>query len=334
MMIELRPDLGGEIGAVPPSAGLCRLLALSGGGYRGLFTARVLSCLEDQARRSAVEIFDLIVGTSTGALIGAALSLKVPARSIEKAYLERGPLIFSAQSGWRATRSMRRFFLSAPYEPSALYAVIRELIGDEVARTPLRDLNIPFVATAVSHTREQIRLFGGGRFARISDQISIEDAIVASAAAPTYFPSKQYMGESLVDGGLVANAPELIAVAAAKSELGVAMEEIRLLAIGTASPSEGLRALSFDRRGIVRWLLSKRGLVRLTMSAQEHLARQLTKQLLNENYVIIDKPPGADQAALLMEMDNTTKSATDTLLVLAEMAWSDFISDSRHRIFL
>ena len=294
----------------------------------------MLSHLEAQAKRSIAEIFDLIVGTSTGALIGAALALGVPAQRVEETYLKKGPLIFRNGNYFRAARSMRRLFLSAPYGSAALYAAIRELVGEEVAQTALKDLNIRFVATAVSHTREQLRLFGGGKFARISEQISLQDAIVASAAAPTYFPSKQYLGENLVDGGLVANAPELIAIATAKSVLGFAMEDMRVLAIGTASPSEGLRALSSDNREIVRWLLSKRGLVRLTMSAQEHLTRHLTKQLLNESYVIIDKAPAADQAAILIEMDDTSPAATNTLLVLAEMAWSDFLNDPRHRIFM
>jgi uncharacterized protein len=234
-MIEFRPNLTGEVGA-SSSRHLCRVLALSGGGYRGLFAAHTLTNLEDLARRPVVQIFDLIVGTSTGALLGAALAAGIPAAKIEQAYLKWGPLIFSDKRG-KLLRSMRRLFHSAPYGSEALFAAIRDLLGAKVAGTPLKDLNIPFVATVVSHTREQVRWFGGGRFANGSEKITIEEAIVASAAAPTYFPSRQYQGENLVDGGLAANAPELIAITIAKNKLGTGIDDMRVLAIGTASPS-------------------------------------------------------------------------------------------------
>jgi predicted acylesterase/phospholipase RssA len=275
----------------------------------------------------------LIVGTSTGALVGAALSLGIKPKTIEQFYLKRGPLIFGKTTKFNVTKTFRRVFVSAPYDPQQLHDAIRALVGDKAAETPLKKLNIPFVCTAVSHTRGQVRLFGAGKFAQSAEEISLEDAIVASAAAPTYFPSKQYQEENLIDGGLVANAPELVALAIARSTLGISLEDIRLLAIGTAGISGGLSAANVDRRGIIRWLLSKRGLVQLAMSAQEHLARHVTRQLLRDNYMIIDQAPTANQASVLYDLDNTSEATTKTLLALAEAAWTEFTKDDRHRIF-
>lgn len=323
--------MSGDVAPISHSKRPFKILALSGGGYRGLFSARILSHIEQKTNRKTCEIFDLIVGTSTGALLGAAAALGVPAVKIEKAYRDEGPRIFR-RANW--LHFGKRLFLSAPYDPIALYSAIRSLIGAQVAGKPLRAQDIKFIATAVSHTREQARVFGGARFARGEEDISIEDVIVASAAAPTYFPSKQFKGENLVDGGLVANAPELIGIAQTNSIMGVPLEDMRVLAIGTACPSAGLPALQRDQRGILRWLLSRRGLVRLTMSAQEHLARDLTRQLMNERYLVIDKSPAADQTAALAEMDNTSAQTTNTLLVLADMAWSEFLAEPRHRIFI
>jgi hypothetical protein len=70
------------------------------------------------------------------------------------------------------------------------------------------------------------------------------------------------------------------------------------------------------------------------MSAQEQLARHLTRQLLDEHYVIIDKSPAADQVDMMREMDDTSQPVTDTLLMLAEMAWTEFLENPRHRTFV
>ena len=71
-----------------------RILALSGGGYRGLFTVNVLKRLEEQAKRPIGECFDLIAGTSIGGLVAIGLALSKPAQLIERVFLEQGETIF------------------------------------------------------------------------------------------------------------------------------------------------------------------------------------------------------------------------------------------------
>ena len=67
----------------------CNILALSGGGYKGLFSARVLSCLEKEFGCSIAKKFDLIAGTSIGGIIAIALALEIPAVEIEKLFIEK-----------------------------------------------------------------------------------------------------------------------------------------------------------------------------------------------------------------------------------------------------
>jgi patatin-like phospholipase/acyl hydrolase len=183
--------------------------------------------LEALAGRPASKIFDLIIGTSTGAFIGAAAALAIPAARIEEAYMEHGPLIFKRSWGHCA----RRLLVSAPYTPDALCRAIRKVVGDDIAQTALKDLDIPLALTSVSHTREEARLFCARKFSSGVDDLTLEDAIISSAAAPTYFPAKQYKGENLIDGGIVANAPELVGLALSKRTLGAAIDDIRILAI-------------------------------------------------------------------------------------------------------
>ena len=78
-----------------------RVLSLDGGGMRGLYTAAFLARLTDQHSRirgeSALDLglgFDLITGTSTGAIVGYALAVGRPMREIVGLYREHGPKIF------------------------------------------------------------------------------------------------------------------------------------------------------------------------------------------------------------------------------------------------
>lgn len=55
-----------------------RVLALDGGGIKGVFTAALLAELEHMTGQRVVEHFDLITGTSTGGIIAIALALGIP----------------------------------------------------------------------------------------------------------------------------------------------------------------------------------------------------------------------------------------------------------------
>ncbi len=57
---------------------LFRILSIDGGGTRGLIPALLLQHIEKQAGKPAAELFDLIVGTSTGGIIAACLSQPGP----------------------------------------------------------------------------------------------------------------------------------------------------------------------------------------------------------------------------------------------------------------
>src|SRR5438046_5834880 len=70
-------DWASRAPSMPAMAKFFRVLALDGGGIRGIITARVLKALEDRCGAPIARLFDLIVGTSTGGLL--ALGLAAPA---------------------------------------------------------------------------------------------------------------------------------------------------------------------------------------------------------------------------------------------------------------
>jgi predicted acylesterase/phospholipase RssA len=78
-----------------------RVLALDGGGIRGVIPATIVAYLEDQARSAAAELFDLVVGTSTGGILSLGLTVpdaagkpKFSARALAALYVAHGRDIF------------------------------------------------------------------------------------------------------------------------------------------------------------------------------------------------------------------------------------------------
>src|ERR1039458_1618629 len=74
-------------------AGFCRILSLDGGGAKGFYTIGVLKELEAMAGGLLCEHFDLIFGTSTGAIIAALLALRYNVDTIHSLYKTHVPAI-------------------------------------------------------------------------------------------------------------------------------------------------------------------------------------------------------------------------------------------------
>ena len=72
-----------------------QLLALDGGGVRGIFTAALLAGLEEDVGSPVVDHFDLIVGTSTGGIIALALGAGLTPREILDFYVDERHAIFA-----------------------------------------------------------------------------------------------------------------------------------------------------------------------------------------------------------------------------------------------
>ena len=88
-----------------------RILSIDGGGIRGIVAARMLEVIEQQLNQPLREYFDLITGTSTGALIAASLMIGHSATQLVDLYLNRGKEIFpyrSWRSGLNSGRSVTR----------------------------------------------------------------------------------------------------------------------------------------------------------------------------------------------------------------------------------
>src|SRR5688500_9632456 len=90
-----------------PAAGLCRILSLDGGGAKGFYTLGVLKQLEAIAG-PLHERFDLIFGTSTGAIIAALLALGHPVDKVHKLYREHVPTVMRPRTSRSKSAALAR----------------------------------------------------------------------------------------------------------------------------------------------------------------------------------------------------------------------------------
>ena len=114
-----------------------RILAIDGGGIRGIFPAAFLAGLEERYLRgeAVTQYFDLIAGTSTGGIIALGLAAGLTATELRDLYIERGCEIFPPAPnnpiGWVecAWRSLGRF-VKFRYNREALMRVLSDTFGD------------------------------------------------------------------------------------------------------------------------------------------------------------------------------------------------------------
>jgi len=219
-----------------------RILSLDGGGLKGLFTAKLLADLERDLEIQLGDYFDLITGTSTGAIIALGVAFRIPASEILRFYRDKGPAIFDA-----ATFGI----VSTRYSAEPLRAALIEVFGEKRLGDAANRLVIP----AFNLQRREVKLFKTRHSPRyLRDwKMKAVDVALASAAAPTYLPA--FVDESLIDyidGGIWANNPSLVGVIEAMTVLDVERSRINLLSIGTTREVVRMDAIR-GNAGRARW---------------------------------------------------------------------------------
>jgi pimeloyl-ACP methyl ester carboxylesterase len=320
----------GSIGDVRQQPDRRQILALSGGGYRGLYSAAFLASVESDLKCTLSERFDFLIGTSIGGLFAAALALKTPASDIVTKMVKHGPAIFPRRGFVTAAK---RAILRAPYSAEDLKKAVIDTIGEDNAKLWMTAINKPLAICSVNYTHGRPEIFRSrGLAGARATKATVLQAVLASAAAPTYFPPQTLNQDSLIDGGLIANAPELLGVSDACGFLQYSFNDLYVLAIGTASRSKGAALTSLGRPSAASWLLRRR-LFQTTLAAQEALATSQCEALLGTRYYKVDREPAENQVAAIRDFDLTDKLATDTLQSLARQSWEEHRSEPMFRSF-
>lgn len=205
-----------------------KVLALDGGGSKGIYTLGVLKELELKLGGKLHEHFDLIYGTSTGSIIASLISLGNDIPTIEKLYMELIPEIMCGNSKQKRSFDLKvqadKIFQNNTFEAFKNSVGIVAMNYDK--QTPLvfkTNIN-------QAHGMKQSFLPGFG--------CTISEAVQASCAAYPIFDIKQIHTQNqgvinAIDGGFVANNPTLFALIDSHKAVGHSEENIRILSVGT-----------------------------------------------------------------------------------------------------
>lgn len=218
---------------VPVAHPTCRVLSLDGGGAKGFYTLGVLHELEALVGKRMFEAFDLIYGTSTGAIIASLLALGRSVGEVHQLYRENVPAVMKARSKGAKTEALEK--LASEVYGDASFTALRTGIGIVAARdateVPMifkNDVNRSF-----SRSKTFVPGFG----------VSLRDAVVASCSAYPFFEKKitTSLGEELLllDGGYCANNPTLFAITDAL-KMGL-RHDIRVVSLGVGHYPEPRR---------------------------------------------------------------------------------------------
>lgn len=207
-----------------------QILSLDGGGLKGVFTAAFLAEWERTTGQRAWKSFDLIAGTSTGGIIALALGLGHAACDILEFYLENGRSIFPSEA--LELIGEARQAMGSRYSPGKLEQKLDDFFGDAELGDSRTRLLIPAYHADVG----DIYIFKTAHDSRLRVDYLERMAVVARAtgAAPTYFsPVALEPGLRLIDGGVWANNPVLLAVTEAIGVLQQPVQTVAALRVGT-----------------------------------------------------------------------------------------------------
>lgn len=310
---------------------------------RGIYTASYISHLAQgfSAKRGVGPLdvgaaFNLIVGTSTGAIIGCALAAGVPSESILQLYRNHGSQIFQR----RVPPGMGiELVMDLARRSAALQAgerALRQALTDCLKTTTIGDIyqnrKIALAITAVDMSRHRSWVFKTPHDSNSNhrdDAYTLVDVCLASSAAPIFrslaaieTPEDETTYTVFADGGMWANTPVLVALIEA---LGITKSKrpIEIYCLGTCPLPAGEHISKTDvHRNLLQWRFGA-NVATLSVDIQEFAFDRMARMLANHvacECSIIRFPRDEVPAAMMqyLDLDETRPEAADSLIQLAK----------------
>ncbi len=229
-----------------------RILAIDGGGIRGIIPSTILEEIEKRTNKSIFESFDLISGTSTGGILVLGLSKGFPAKDITKLYELKGSKIFkrSLMDNIRVLRP----FLSPKYSSRGIDEVLNEFFGE----TRLSEsLTTTLVTSYEIEARRSYFFKSHKALEDVRDDFLMRDCARGTSAAPTFFSPSRFSSlggdeVSVVDGAMHSNNPAMCAYIEAK-KLYPEESDFLIVSLGTGSNCAPIRYHEAKRYGLAKW---------------------------------------------------------------------------------
>ncbi len=238
-----------------------KILSLDGGGAKGFYTLGVLDEIEKNSGKPICESFDLIFGTSTGAIIAVLLAKGMKVTDVIDIYREYVPQIMKKNSATGRSKALKE--LASKVFGDTKVEDFKTLIG--IVATNWKEERPMIFKTSQAQAHGSV-----GSFVPFFG-CNVSDAIVASCSAYPFFKTHivtKANGDvlELGDGGFCANNPTLYAIADATLALNKNKEHLRVVSVGvgaypTPSKLKSLRHLKggwdFIRHGFNSDFLQK-----------------------------------------------------------------------------
>ena len=294
-----------------------RILSMDGGGIRGLVTCEWLAGVEDAlagaGKPGLLRSFDLLAGSSTGAVIACGLAIGMSPRDIGALYREHGHAIFPGIAGrlWsRAGRLLTQGVSAPKYDGKGLEKVLKRVFGD----TTLGQAQVPLMITSydtISRTPVMFKSFKAAHKA-----IPMWEACRASAAAPTYFPAHGMRVEgrncALIDGGVLANNPTACAIAEAlrKDAKADIPQDLVVLSVGSGQHTRSIDLKSAREWGAIEWAVP---IIDVLFDGNGESVDYIARHLVGDGYFRM-------QTELLVGMDDMDDVSATNLAALEATA--------------
>jgi uncharacterized protein len=295
-----------------------RILSLSGGGIRGVMTALWLHRLEKKLGSPLYQHFDLVAGTSTGAILACAVATGKSTEEMIRVYRDRGGEIFPSQPQQFFNRLSRVISQGADaprYDGKGLEKVLRDEFKDD----RFNQLKVPTLITSYNLLDRAALVL---KTTKVEHQdLPVWQVAKASASAPVYFPAQLLtLNGTLVpaiDGGVVANNPTACAIAEAvrfTASLAPAeqipLSQFVVASFGTGDVVKPITVSQSQQWGALAWVLP---LIDVLFDGSADSVDYIARQLLEDsNYFRFQTPVPKDNGAI---DDASPKNLTELMQI-------------------
>jgi len=252
-----------------------KILSIDGGGLRGIVPLIILQEIEKRTGKKAHQLFDMMVGTSTGGLISSCLTIRKSKDSIEpmysvddliKMYSDYAHIIFPTPTSFGKILDKLTNLWHPEFSDKGIKEVLHKFISDQ----KITESMLPIIVPTYDLSSNKPVLFKTSEaVGDPSADARIFDICMATSSAPTYLPaySFDYKGNKLIaiDGGVYANNPTMTAIAELskygrsgfykKSDgSNVSMEDVSVLSLGTGSYTGSITLENAVKWGQLQWI--------------------------------------------------------------------------------
>lgn len=265
-----------------------RVLTIDGGGVRGIIPALVLQEIENLTNTPIADLFDLIVGTSTGGILTLGLTTpnktnagfittipKYRAADLVEFYQDKSKIIFGnprTMGGYRCSK----------YDAKEIESVLQTTFGDTTIGQSLCEI----ITTSYCTELRRLVLFKSRKaIEKPHRNVHSWKAARATSAAPTYFPpyrleiipkTEAKTSFSLIDGGIIVNNPLMIGLKEAGEKYGA--RDIFVVSLGTGHFRKDIPYDSIKDAGYIGW---GSVIIELLMSGASEITDTFATSLFN-----------------------------------------------------